>query len=55
MYTKIVKDILKYVLEKNEGYKTIKTYSKVRTGNQNVNLEIKQKFLNYLNMHPQQV
>jgi hypothetical protein len=26
---KIVKDKLKYVLEKNEGYKTIKTYSEV--------------------------
>jgi hypothetical protein len=31
---KMVKDKLKYDLEKNKGYKTIKTYSEVMTGNQ---------------------
>jgi hypothetical protein len=44
---KIVKDKLKYALEKNEGYKTIKTYPKVITRNQSVNLDITPTFLNY--------
>jgi hypothetical protein len=42
---KIVKDIkIKYVLEKNEGYKIIKTYSGVVTGNHNVNLDMTSNF-----------
>jgi len=36
---KIVKDKFKYYFEKNKGYKTIKTYSEVMAGNQNVNLD----------------
>jgi hypothetical protein len=44
---KIVEDKLKYVLEKKEGYKTIKTYSEVMAENQNVNLDITPNFLNY--------
>jgi hypothetical protein len=44
---KIVKDKFKYVLEKNNEYKTIKTYSEIMTGNQNVYLDITPNFLNY--------
>jgi hypothetical protein len=46
---KIILKILKYVLEKNEGYKTIKTYSdyEIMIGNQNVYLNITPNVLNY--------
>jgi hypothetical protein len=42
-----VKDKLKYVLKRNEGCKTIKTYSEIMTGNQNVYLDITPIILNY--------
>jgi len=36
---KLVKDKFKYyILEKNGGYTTIKNYSEIMVGNQNVNL-----------------
>jgi hypothetical protein len=43
-YVKIVNDKLKYVLEKNEGYKTIKIYSEVMAENQNINLVVASNF-----------
>jgi hypothetical protein len=45
-----IPDKLKYLLEKNEGYKTIKTYSEVE--NQIVNLYITPIFLNYFKYAP---
>jgi hypothetical protein len=49
---KIVYVKLKCVLDKNEGYKTIKTYSEVITGNQNVNLDITPNFSYYFKYAP---
>jgi hypothetical protein len=49
---KIVKNKLKYVLEKNEGYKTIKTYSEDMAENQNVNLDLIPIFLNNFKYAP---
>lgn len=37
---KIIKDKFTYVLDKNDGFKTIKTYSEVMAGNLNVHLDI---------------
>jgi len=36
-YGKIIKDKFIYVLNKNDGFKTVKTYSEVIAGNLNVN------------------
>jgi len=38
---KIIKDKFTYALDKNDGFKTIKTYSEVIAGNLNVNLDTK--------------
>lgn len=53
-YGKIIKDKFTYVLDKNDGFKTLKTYSVMIAGTLNVNLNINitPYFLNFFKYAP---
>ena len=46
---KKIKDKFMFVIEKNEGYKTTKSYYEVMSGKKDVNFDITLNLLNYFN------